>query len=89
MKKKNKKFSKLILFAKLNLYNTFILLIINIRNVFIQISQISNIPKILEYPINKLEIPEIISRNIFFCKNFHCSFIKELIKNTDQSRSII
>lgn len=84
MKKKNKKFSKLILFAKLNLYNTFILLIINIRNVFIQ-----SIPKILEYPINKLEIPEIISRNIFFCKNFHCSFIKELIKNTDQSRSII
>lgn len=61
MKKKNKKFSKLILFAKLNLYNTFILLIINIRNVFIQ-----SIPKILEYPINKLEIPEIISRNIFF-----------------------
>lgn len=52
MKKKNKKFSKLILFAKLNLYNTFILLIINIRNVFIQ-----SIPKILEYPINKLEIP--------------------------------
>lgn len=84
MKKKNKKFSKLILFAKLNLYNTFILLIINIRNVFIQ-----SIPKILEYPINKLEIPEIISRNIFFCKNFHCSFIKKLIKNTDQSRSII
>lgn len=84
MKKKNKKFSKLILFAKLNLYNTFTLLIINIRNVFIQ-----SIPKILEYPINKLEIPEIISRNIFFCKNFHCSFIKELIKNTDQSRSII
>lgn len=84
MKKKNKKFSKLILFAKLNLYNTFILLIINIRNVFIQ-----SIPKILEYLINKLEIPEIISRNIFFCKNFHYSFIKELIKNTDQSRSII
>lgn len=82
--KKKKNFSKLISFAKLNLYNTFILLIINIRNVFIQ-----SIAKILEYPINKLEIPEIISRNIFFCKNFHCSFIKELIKNTDQSRSII
>ena len=36
-----------------------------------------------------MEIPEIISNNIFLYKNFHYSFVKELQKNISQSWSAL
>lgn len=41
----------------------------------------------MSWNIRKLEIPEIISNNIFLCKNFRYGFVNELVTKIGQSRS--